>query len=122
MSLTTNSKEATERREAAFTRVEDVLGLSDTNKLPPAYANQDREGYYLDGLAFGKAIMDDEIQYRHGVFGYHSHQFALVISSPFGHNPTMFGSVLRRQSSPEQRAYWLPLLECGKIIGTVRTF
>lgn len=82
------------------------------------YANQDREGYYLDGLAFGRAIMDDEIQHHHGVFDYHSHQFSLIISSPFGHNPIMFGSVLNLQSSPEQQAHWLALLEAGKIIGT----
>ena len=88
------------------------------NKLPPKYAAQDREGYYLDGLAFGKAIMDDEIQHRHGVFNYHSHQYSLIISSPFGHNPIMFGSVLKLQASPEQQAYWLPLLEAAKIIGT----
>ena len=87
--------------------------------LHPAYGKQDREGYYLDGLAFGKAIMNDKIHHRHGVFDYHSHQFAMIISSPFGHNPTMFGSVLRLQSNPEQRAYWLPLLESGKIIGTM---
>ncbi|KAG7009478.1 peroxisomal acyl-coenzyme A oxidase 1.2 [Physcia stellaris] len=111
-------KEATERREAAFTRVENALGLSDTMKLPSVYANQDREGYYLDGLAFGKAIMDDEIQHRHGVFDYHTHRYALIISSPFGHNPTMFGATLKLQTSPEQRKYWMPLVESGKIIGT----
>ena len=87
-------------------------------KLPPVYANQDREGYYLDGLAFGKAIMDDEIQHRHKVFDYHTHRFALIISSPFGHNPTMFGATLKLQTSPEQRKYWMPLVESGKIIGT----
>lgn len=118
VSLTQSSKEATERREAAFTRVEDVLGLSDTMKLPPAYASQDREGYYLDGLAFGKAIMDDEIKHRHKVFDYHSHRFALIITSPFGHNPTMFGATLKLQTTPEQRNYWVPLVESGKIIGT----
>lgn len=113
-----SSKEATERRESAFTRVEDALGVSDTRKLPLAYANQNREGYYLDGLAFGKAIMDDEIRHRHGVFDYHSHQLSSIIASPFGHNPLMFGPTLRLQTSPEQRDYWVPLVEAGKIIGT----
>ena len=116
--LRTSSKEATERREAAFTRIEDALGVSDTRKLPLAYAGQDREGQYLQGLAFGKAIMDDEIKHRHGIFDYHSHRFALIIASPFGHNPLMFGPTLRLQTSPEQRDYWVPLLEAGKIIGT----
>ncbi|KAL8791566.1 MAG: hypothetical protein Q9195_005830 [Heterodermia aff. obscurata] len=111
-------KEATERREAAFTRVEDALGLSDMNKLPSAYADLNHEGHYLEGLAFGKAIMDDEIQHRHGAFDYHSHKFALIIASPFGHNPLMFGPTLRLQTSPEQRDYWVPLVEAGKIIGT----
>ena len=116
--LMESSKEATEHREDAFMRVEDALGVTDTKKLPSAYANQDHESHYLDGLAFGKAIMDDEIQHRHGVFDYHSHQFALIIASPFGHNPLMFGPTLRLQTSPEQRDYWVPLLEAGKIIGT----
>lgn len=82
--LTTSRKEATKRGEGAFNHVEDALGLSDTIKLPSEYANQDRKGYYLDGLAFGKAITDDEIKHRHRVFDYHSHQFALISSSPFG--------------------------------------
>ena len=116
--LTNSSKEATERREGAFKRIEDALGTSDTTKLPLAYTNQDHERQYLHGLAFGKAMMDDEIQHRHGVFDYHSHQFALIIASPFGHNPLMFGPTLRLQTSPEQRDYWVPLLEAGKIIGT----
>ena len=117
-SLMESSKEATERREGVFARVEDALGVSDPRKLPLAYAKQDREYQYLDGLAFGKAIMDDEIQHRHGVFDYHSHRLASIISSPFGHNPLMFGPTLRLQTSPEQRNYWVPLLEAGKIIGT----
>ena len=62
--------------------------------------------------------MDDEIKYRHGVFDYHSHQYALIISSPFGHNPTMFVSTLKLQTNAEQRAYWVPLVDAGKIIGT----
>lgn len=87
-------------------------------KLPKQYANLNREGHYLDGLEFGKAIMDDEVKHRHGVFDYHTHQFALIISSPFGHNPLMFGPTLKLQTSPEQRAYWMPLVESGKIVGT----
>ncbi|KAL9595399.1 MAG: hypothetical protein Q9219_006474 [cf. Caloplaca sp. 3 TL-2023] len=111
-------EEATKRRLAAFERVEKALGLSDTTRLPRQYANLDREGQYLDGLEFGKAMMDDEVKHRHGIFDYHTHQFALIISSPFGHNPLMFGPTLKLQTTPEQRAYWMPLVESGKIVGT----
>ncbi|KAL8834117.1 MAG: hypothetical protein Q9170_003920 [Blastenia crenularia] len=88
------------------------------SRLPRQHANLDREGQYRDGLEFGKAIMDDEIKHRHGVFDYHTHQFATIISSPFGHNPLMFGPTLKLQTTPEQRAYWMPLVESGKIVGT----
>lgn len=87
-------------------------------KIPPSYANTDREEQYLLGLKFGKAIMDDEIEHDHKFFGFHTHQYALGISSPFGHNPLMFGPTLELQSSPEQKARWMPLLKEGKIIGT----
>ncbi|KAL8826624.1 MAG: hypothetical protein Q9191_003688 [Dirinaria sp. TL-2023a] len=111
-------EEASNRRQAAFKRVEDALGLSDTKKLPRQYSNLNREGQYLDGLQFGRAMMEDEIKHRHGVFDYHTHQFALIISSPFGHNPLMFGPTLKLQTTPEQRAYWMPLVESGRIVGT----
>ena len=88
------------------------------SKLPSSHAGINREDMYLDGLAFGKVIMDDEIEHHHGVFEYYDHRYILVISSPFGHNPTMFGNALKLQTSPEQRAKWLPLQESGKIIGT----
>lgn len=106
------------QRRAAFERVEKALDLSDTMKIPPAYTNTDREGQYLEGLRFGKAIMDDEVQHRHGIFDFHTHQYALGISSPYGHNPLMFGPTLALQTSPEQRARWMPLVDSGKIIGT----
>lgn len=87
-------------------------------RIPPAYANTDREGQYLLGLKFGKAIMDDQIKYGHTIFDAHTHQYALAISSPFGHNTLMFGPTLERQTSPEQRARWMPLVKAGKMIGS----
>lgn len=70
------------------------------------------------GLKFGKALMDEEVQHKHGIFDFHTHQYALVISSPFGHNTVMFGPSLALQTSPEQRAKWMPLVESGQIVGT----
>lgn len=111
-------KERAESRRAAFERVEAKLGLADTMKLPAAYTNTGREEQYLHGLEFGKALIEDTIEHRHDVFNDHTHQYALVVSSPFGHNPSMFTTALSLQTSPEQRARWIPLVEAGKIVGT----
>ena len=66
-----NNPEATERREGAFSRVERALSHSDMSGLPPIYRSQDSEGCYLDELAFGNAIMNDELRHHHRVFDYH---------------------------------------------------
>ena len=62
--------------------------------------------------------MEEEINHRHGIFDSHTHKYDMIISSPFGHNPLMFGATLRLQTSPEQRAYWVPLMDSAQIIGT----
>lgn len=94
------------------------MGSLDTMKIPPAYANTDREAQYLMGLKFGKIIMDDQIKHGHTFFDFNTHQYHLGISSPFGHNPIMFGPTLKLQASPKQREKWVPLVEAGKIIGS----
>lgn len=118
LGLTCSSEDTVEAREAAFARVEKALGLTDTSKLPPIYGSQSREDAYLYGLMFGKVLLDEERQHGHGFFDVYTHRYDLIIASPFGHNPLMFGATLRLQSSPEQCAHWLPMMEEGRLIGT----
>ncbi len=86
-------------------------------KLPTDYENKDREGAYLDGLAWGKALIEEEVQHRHGLFDHVNHQGALMSSSPFGLHSLMFIPTIKLQGTTEQQAHWLPAAEAGTIIG-----
>jgi acyl-CoA oxidase len=94
------------------------LGETDSSKLPRAYGDTGRTAVYHEGLAMAKALMQEEIRYKHGVFIRTTHHHAPVNASPFGLHYVMFIPTLKLQASPEQLAYWLPLAESGKIIGT----
>ena len=60
-------------RETVFARVEVRLGPFDQMKLPAAYANGGRDEAYLDGLKWGKALMEEEIRFRHRLFNMSTH-------------------------------------------------
>lgn len=62
--------------------------------------------------------MEEQVQHGHGIFDIVNHQYALMNASPFGLHPTMFIPTVQMQGTAEQQAYWLPLAESGKIIGT----
>ena len=118
MCLTNIRKDISVLRKAAFERVERALNIDDSMKIPPAYVSTGREAQYMLGLKFGEALMNDSLKYKHKFFDTHTHQYALGISSPYGHNPLMFGPSLELQTSPEQKARWMPLVNSGKMIGT----
>ncbi|KAF8576754.1 acyl-CoA oxidase [Ramaria rubella] len=105
-------------RETVWARVENALGEADTTKLPNLYKDVDRFAAYRNGLKFGQVLLKDGIQHRHEVFDRATHHFAPINASPFGLHSVMFVPTLKLQASPEQLAYWLPLCESGKIIGT----
>ncbi|GLB42030.1 putative acyl-CoA oxidase family protein [Lyophyllum shimeji] len=105
------------RRELVMSRIEAALGDKPGN-LPAVYERQDRKSLYHDGLRFGKALLESEIRDKHGFFDRRTHRHTLINASPFGLHSIMFIPTLKLQASPEQLAYWLPLAESGKIIGT----
>ncbi|KAF8068739.1 hypothetical protein FPV67DRAFT_1414516 [Lyophyllum atratum] len=113
-----DGEDAFRRRELALSRVEAKLGENNKEKLPTVYEGLDRKSLYHHGLRFGKALMEDEVQNKHGLFNRRTHHYTLINASPFGLHPAMFIPTLKLQASPEQLAYWLPLAESGKIIGT----
>lgn len=106
-------------REAVFNRVETTLqgGSYDQTKLPTIYGNAGRDEAYLEGLKWGKVLMEEELRHGHGIFNMETHQYALTNASPFGLHPMMFMPTLKMQASAEQKAKWLPDAESGRIIG-----
>jgi hypothetical protein len=95
------------------------LGENDDGKLPASYGEIDRTEMYRRGLRWGRLMfelqMKDESEY---VFAFDTYRHAIFNCSPFGLHFGMFVPTIRLQGSPEQQAYWLPLCERGKIIGT----
>ncbi|KAJ7139601.1 acyl-CoA dehydrogenase/oxidase C-terminal [Mycena epipterygia] len=110
--------EAVKLREAAFSRIEKALQSSDMSKLPEPFGDVDRTGQFLDGLRFGKALVDEKMQYGHSVFDFITPQYSFNNASPFGLHVVMFIPALKLLASSEQLAHWLPLAESGKILGT----
>jgi acyl-CoA oxidase len=106
-----------EQRNAAFARVEKRLRTNNPSKLPRSYGSLNREEILLEGLKAGRAILEDGMEYHHDVFHHHTEHCTLGNSSPFGLNIGMFIPTLKLQGNAEQKAYWLPLAESGKIIG-----
>ncbi|KAF8142701.1 acyl-CoA dehydrogenase/oxidase [Mycena galopus ATCC 62051] len=110
--------EAVKVREAAFARIERVLQTSDLGKLPDTYGDVDRTGQFLDGLRFGKAMLGEKLKHGNSVFDIITPRYHMCNASPFGVHVVMFIPALKLLASPEQLAYWLPLAESCKIIGT----
>lgn len=99
-------------------RVEAALGATDSSKLPSQYGNHDRVSLYREGLAAGKAMLDDSLTFGHTHYHRATQRYTLINSSPFGLHVGMFIQTLKLQASAEQLRYWGPLAESGKIIGT----
>ncbi|MCJ1477527.1 hypothetical protein MMC13_006199 [Lambiella insularis] len=110
-------KDVVERRDAAFDRVETLLGTKDQSLLPICYGNINREEAFMQGLEAGRVTLEDGIDHKHDFFDNNTERYTLSNSSPFGVHTAMFIPTLKLQCSPEQRAHWLPLAESGKIIG-----
>ncbi|KAJ7612038.1 acyl-CoA dehydrogenase/oxidase [Mycena polygramma] len=111
-------EEAVKCREAAFARIEQVLQSANVNKLPDTYGEVNRTEQYKDGLRFGKAMLAEKLKYGHEVFDFMTPRYWLINASPFGLHIALFIPALKLLASPEQQAYWLPLAESCKIIGT----
>ncbi|KAG6913404.1 hypothetical protein DXG01_007067, partial [Tephrocybe rancida] len=112
-----NGEEDFKSRQLVRSRIEKRLGESDGTKLPQVHEGLDRKSLYHHGLRFAQAMLEDEIEHKHGYFDNATHHYTLVNASPFGLHPLMFVPTLKLQASPEQLAYWLPLADSGKIIG-----
>lgn len=106
-------------RESVIARIEaTIAGDDNLRTLPELYKELDRTAQYRNGLSMGKALLEDEVRHRHGVFNRATHRHALINASPFGLHPAMFVPTLKLQATDEQLAYWLPLADSGRIIGT----
>ncbi|KAJ7496419.1 acyl-CoA dehydrogenase/oxidase [Mycena latifolia] len=110
--------EAVKAREAAFKRIESVLQSSDMSKLPDAYGEVDRTAELMDGLRFGKAMLEEKLQHNHSIFDLITPRYWISNASPIGLHVIMFIPALKLLASEEQLVHWLPLAESGKIIGT----
>lgn len=97
--------------------MEAALGIDDISVIPQRYAGLDRKHVYHQGLRVGKALMEDEIKHRHGVFSRATNNYTFINDSPYGLHPAMFIPALKTLASDEQLAHWLPLAEGGNIVG-----
>ncbi|KAJ7286878.1 hypothetical protein C8J57DRAFT_1652295 [Mycena rebaudengoi] len=105
-------------RNAAFSRIEETLQRTNTNQLPNIYGEVDRNALYMDGLHFGKAMLEEKVDHKHSVFNAIIPTYWLSNASPFSVHLVIFIPALKLLASPEQLSHWLPLAEAGKIIGT----
>ncbi|KAL1967112.1 hypothetical protein VTN77DRAFT_3636 [Rasamsonia byssochlamydoides] len=112
-----DNEETVRSRRAAFHRVESALGLLDNMKLPKVYAGLNREELYLHGLERAAAIMNDMLDHRHRHFEVLNERYQLSNATPFGLNFVMFRKTIELQGTPEQQAYWLPLIDKMQING-----
>lgn len=116
--LTSCSPEAVKEREIAFVRIERELQRTDLNKLPDTFGELDRTRQYMEGLRFGKAMVAESLDHKKSAFESITPGYRLSNGSPFGLHVVMFIPSLKLLASPEQLAYWLPLAESYRIIGT----
>jgi len=77
-----------------------------------------REEMLLEGLRAGRVTINDALDYNHGIFYLSNHEMAMANSNPFALTGLLFTPMLKLQCTPEQLAYWLPLAESGRIIGS----
>jgi acyl-CoA oxidase len=94
------------------------MGSSDMSKLPRRFENTNHDESFADGLRTGKICMQESFKNMHPVFLYSTHTWGLGNASPFGIHTFLFLPFLKLQASPEQAAYWVPLANSGKILGS----
>ncbi|TVY83871.1 Peroxisomal acyl-coenzyme A oxidase [Lachnellula suecica] len=111
------SKDAVDRQKEAFARVEKALN-TDLSKLPARYGNMNREQMMDEGMRTGSIAVNDGLDHKHSFFDQSNLQWSLANSNPFSLTGLLFTPLLRLQCSAEQLAYWLPLAESGRIIGS----
>jgi len=112
------SKEAVKRHNTAFQRVETALGTTNNLRLPPTYTDKNRQELLLEGLRAGKITFEDGVDHSCDTFHSISHLGILGNSNPFGLTQLLFIPAIKLQGTDEQIAYWVPLAEAGKIIGS----
>jgi acyl-CoA oxidase len=81
--LQTYTKEAVDRRNAAFQRVEKAPGTDDNSKLPPIYGVMNCQELLLEGLRAGKIIFEDGFDYDCDTFDYVSYLVVFKSSWPY---------------------------------------
>jgi acyl-CoA oxidase len=94
------------------------MGTDDISKLSAAYGDMNRQETPLDGLRNGKITFEDSYDNDSDTFHYINHFLALGNSNPLGLTMFLLTLFLKLQGSDGQVAYWLPLVEPGKIIGS----
>ena len=114
-----NNPDLVSSRRAAWSRVESVLGTSDTTILPAHYAKTSREALYEDGLRLGKAAWDDQLDHGdHGFFEWLTPRYTLCNYSPFGLSATLFARTVHLMGTEAQRGRWGGAVARGEINGT----
>jgi acyl-CoA oxidase len=115
--LWVSSKDTVDRHNAAFRRIEELLGTNDNLKLPPTYGDMNRQELFLEGLRAGKITFEDGIDHNCDRFHNVNHIGVLGNSNPYGLTHTLFIPFVKLQGTDEQIAHWVPLAESGRIIG-----
>lgn len=88
------------------------------SKLPACYVDSNREATLLEGFRTGKVIFEDDRDHGNHHFDFSTQIWCLTNSHPFGMTHGFFLPSVTLQGTDEQVAYWKPLAESGKIIGT----
>ncbi|KAF7587172.1 hypothetical protein BBP40_007635 [Aspergillus hancockii] len=112
-----DGEENLESRRAAFHRVESALDLLDNMKLPVIYDGSEREELYRQGVRRGRVVTGDMLEHGHRHFETITERHQLSISTTFGLHFLMFRKTVELQATPEQKAYWLPLIDDLKVTG-----
>jgi acyl-CoA oxidase len=77
-----------------------------------------QENLILEGMRAGRVIVNDGIDNGHQIFRECTQEWILANSNPLGLTGALFTPMLKLQGTAEQLAYWLPLSESGKIVGS----
>jgi acyl-CoA oxidase len=87
-------------------------------KLPPQYADMNRQELLLEGLRAGKIVFEDGLDHDCNVFHNINHLGVPGNSNPFGLTRFLFVNAINLQGTTAQIAQWVPLAMTGKIIGS----
>jgi len=107
-----------QKRRDAWHRVEMAIGCQDTFKLPSIYGEQNRSQQYEEGLEAGKAMLEDQLNYKHDLFYYQTWKYQLANALPFGQTTLIFIPCLKFLGSSKQAAMWIPKALRGEMFGS----